>query len=171
MPRGIQRTVYKVLVCVERSLFLFSTFQSDGWTQFFFLTSSSGAMTCERIDWRVFSARNLPSGSYRLIDRCPPALPSSFISFTLMATRLAAGRTWRGKNTVRNRDTELRLIEISQGINTMQRERQARTTGNSRPKQKSNLSNASRPQGLRDAVATNTGQKQTDRKWTYRTGI
>ena len=50
-------------------------------------------------------------------------MPSSFI-FTLMATRfarvrgrgMAAGRIGRGKNTVRNRDTGLRLIETSQDV-------------------------------------------------------
>jgi hypothetical protein len=40
----------------------------------------------------------------------------------------------------------------------MRREQQASTTGNSRPKQTSKPS----PQGQRDAVATDTGQKQTN---------
>ena len=45
----------------------------------------------------------------------------------------------------------------------MQREQQASTTGNSRSKQKANYPRHP-AQGLRDAVATNTGQKLTNGK-------
>ena len=45
----------------------------------------------------------------------------------------------------------------------MQREQQASTTGNSRPKQEANYPRHL-AQGLCDAVATNTGQKQINEK-------
>ena len=70
---------------------------------------------------------------------------------------MAAGMIRREKNTVRNRDTEPRLIEPSGYISIVQcRENNRRALQETQDQRKiANPSNAPRPpQGLRDAVAT-----------------